>query len=132
VYPAFGSTIHELGHNYENWSSQVDRTNQALTELSAIQLGDLTGQDEAREYDERINTLLTTPEGRMQAIQAGNQLAAMQLQEARELRALLATAAQEEAAFNAKQEKLNQAAEEHRRSVFEPRARMDPRNMGPE
>ena len=43
------------------------------------------------EFESQVSELLSTPEGQMQALDAGNQLAGMQLEESRNLRALLAS-----------------------------------------
>ena len=52
----------------------------------------------------------------MQAIQAGNQLAALQIQEIRQFRELAATQAQSEITQQMKQEKQEEMAEEQWRS----------------
>ena len=122
MYPSYSSLADEQGRQYQqrwqNWSAEVDRANRATMEQSGRQLKEL---QEADRYDSNIQRLLTTPKGRMEAIQAGNQLTAIQLQEARELRALMATALQEQAAVNAKQEKMEQAKEEQFQRLFKPR-----------
>ena len=123
MYPSFDNMAEEQGARYQErwqqWSSEVDRATRSTMEQSGRQLKDL---QDASSYDSNIQKLLNTPEGRMEAIQAGNQLTAMQLQEARELRGLMATALQEQATVNAKAEKLEQAREEQRQRLMSPRA----------
>lgn len=98
-----------------------------MGEVRGQEAFDLLGST-ASEKASQVRSLLSSPTGRMQAIQAGNQLTAMQLQEAQELRMLLATAVQEQAVVNAKQEKISQAEQEHMRQVFRPRENpVDPR-----
>ena len=122
LYPSYGDLSDAQGSGYQRrwqeWSSEVDRANRSTMEQSGRQLKDL---QEADKYDSTIQQLLTTPQGRMEAMQAGNQLTAMQLQEARELRALMATSLQEQAAVNAKKEKIEQAREEQYQRLFKPR-----------
>lgn len=128
LYPRAGNLMQDFSENFDNWSEQADKSTQAVAELSAIQLEDLVGST-ASEKATQVRSLLSSPTGRMQAIQAGNQLTAMQLQEAQELRMLLATAVQEQAVVNAKQEKISQAEQEHMRQVFRPEGYtpLDPR-----
>lgn len=125
LYPSYGGLADEQGRRYQQrwqtWSEEVDRANRTTMEQSGRQLKEL---QEAEKYDSAIQQLLTSPQGRMEAIQAGNQLTALQLQEARELRALTATALQEQAAVNAKREKIEQAREEQYQRLFKPRERL--------
>ena len=122
MYPSYGGLSDEQGGKYQQrwqaWSAEVDRANRSTLEQSGRQLKDL---QEADKYDSTIQRLLNSPQGRMEAIQAGNQLTAIQLQEARELRALMATSLQEQAAVNAKREKIEQAREEQYQRLFKPR-----------
>ena len=115
MYPSYGDQYQQ---RWQTWSAEVDRANKATLEQSGRQLKDL---QEADSYDSNIQQLLNSPQGRMEAIQAGNQLTAIQLQEARELRALMATSLQEQAAVNAKREKVEQAREEQYQRLFKPR-----------
>ncbi|MEZ6855125.1 P-type conjugative transfer protein TrbJ, partial [Halodesulfovibrio aestuarii] len=62
--------------------------------------------------------LLSTPKGRMEAIQAGNKLAAIQIKEAQETRALMATYLQQEMARTQKKEKVEQVQEEAKRRLL--------------
>ncbi|WMW66366.1 P-type conjugative transfer protein TrbJ [Nitratidesulfovibrio liaohensis] len=104
----------EYQQQWDSWAAENDRAAQATYQMSSKQLGDLQDADE---YDARVQELLNTPEGRMEAIQAGNQLSAMALQESRSLRALLATQAQQQAQAAAMEQKEKQAQEEHDRKL---------------
>lgn len=119
LYPKSADILGEFSGNFDRWSAQADKSTQALAELSGVQLEDLLGINAQTKAD-RVRSLLSTPEGRMQAMQAGNQLTAMQLQESQELRILMATALQQQASTTAKQEKMSQAEQEHMRQVFRP------------
>lgn len=134
MYPSYDDLSDEQGSKYQQrwqtWSAEVDRANRATLEQSGRQLKDL---QEADSYNSTIQHLLNSPQGRMEAIQAGNQLTAIQLQEARELRALMATSLQEQAAVNAKREKVEQAREEQYQRLFKPREKiLSPRSVTPE
>lgn len=112
--------------SWEGWSAEVDRATGATFEQSGRQLHDL--QNDAENFDSRVQDLLNTPEGRMEAQQATNQLMAMQIQEARELRAMMATAMQEQAVVNAKREKQDQAAKEQTKQILGRKVTLDPRS----
>ena len=68
--------------------------------------------EESGELRGYLENLLNKPEGHMQAIQAGNQLAALQIQEIRQFRELAATQAQSEITQQMKQEKQEEMANE--------------------
>ena len=72
--------------------------------------------EESGELRGYLENLLNKPEGHMQAIQAGNQLAALQIQEIRQFRELAATQAQSEITQQMKQEKQEEMAEEQWRA----------------
>ncbi|NLZ18491.1 MAG: P-type conjugative transfer protein TrbJ [Desulfobulbaceae bacterium] len=93
--------------HYDEWSKAIDQATQATFQLSGRQLKDLEESGELRDY---LENLLNDPEGQMQAIQAGNQLATLQLQEIRQFRELAATQAQSEITQQMKQEKQEEAA----------------------
>ena len=95
--------------HYDEWSKAIDQATQATFQLSGRQLKDLEESDELRGY---LENLLNKPEGQMQAIQAGNQLAALQIQEIRQFRELAATQAQSEITQQMKQEKQEEMAHE--------------------
>lgn len=88
--------------HYDQWSQAIDESSQATFQLSGSQLKDLSDSGQLQDY---INNLLETPAGQMQAIQAGNQLAALQIQEARQFRELMATKIQSDLAGQMKAEK---------------------------
>lgn len=130
LFPGFGDVLAGFRTSYDGWANQADQSIATVFETSSVQLDDLLNPKNTNEFSASVNDLLSSPEGRMQAIQAGNQLTAMQLQEARQLRTLLATSIQQQAVINAKQEKMDQAAMEHMREYFEPRReRLDPKNL---
>jgi len=95
---------------WNGWSKQVDQATEATFQLSGMQLDDL--QKNPAKMQSYLNELLSTPEGQMQALQAGNQLTALQIQEARQLRELLATQAQSDIAASMKSEKESQVRQE--------------------
>ena len=95
--------------HYDEWSKAIDQATQATFQLSGRQLKDLEESDELRGY---LENLLNDPEGQMQAIQAGNQLAALQIQEIRQFRELAATQAQSEITQQMKQEKQEEMSNE--------------------
>ncbi|OEU68038.1 MAG: P-type conjugative transfer protein TrbJ [Desulfovibrio sp. S3730MH75] len=90
---------------WSQWSARVDEATKATFKLSGQQLKDL---GESEEFDSQIEDLLSSPDGRMQALEAANQLASIQIQEIRNLRVLLAVQAQNTALINEKAEKDEQ------------------------
>ncbi|WP_162139289.1 P-type conjugative transfer protein TrbJ [Halodesulfovibrio aestuarii] len=102
---------------WDRWSGEVDRAAEATFKMTGTQLADLRNNGELETH---IRSLLSTPKGRMEAIQAGNKLAAIQIKEAQETRALMATYLQQEMARTQKKEKVEQVQEEARRSLFHP------------
>jgi P-type conjugative transfer protein TrbJ len=99
----------KLQAHWDTWSRSVDQASEATFKLSGQQLADLENSGEMQRY---IDNLIATPEGQMQAMQASNQLAAIQIQEARQLRELMATSAQSALAAQMKAEKESQADKE--------------------
>ena len=95
---------------WDSWSESVDQASQATFQLSGKQLEDLQGN--ASDMQAYLDQLLATPDGQMRAIQAGNQLASIQIQEARQLRELMATTAQSSLAAQMKAEKEGQMEQE--------------------
>ena len=100
--------------SWDTWSDRVDRATQATFQLSGHQLKQLSESGELEAY---VNSLLDTPEGQQQALMAANQLAALQIQEARQLRELIATKVQSDLASQTKREKEGQMAEEIKRTM---------------
>ncbi len=99
---------------WDNWSQDVDRASQATFQLSGKQLADLQNSGGLQDH---INQLLSTPDGQMQAIQAGNQLASIQIQEIRALRELTATSTQSTISAQMKAEKDEEARMEQWRKA---------------
>lgn len=95
---------------WDNWAKSVDQASQATFQLSGQQLSDL--QQDPERFQQYMDDLLSTPDGQQKAIMAGNQLSALQVQEARQLRELMATQVQSSLASQMKQEKESQMAEE--------------------
>ena len=100
--------------HYDEWSKAIDQATQATFQLSGRQLKDMEESGELRGY---LENLLNKPEGHMQAIQAGNQLAALQIQEIRQFRELAATQAQSEITQQMKQEKQEEMRKEIKREM---------------
>ena len=98
----------------DDWSERVDESTKATFQLSASQLQDLENSGELESY---INQLLATPDGQQKALMAGNQLAALQIQEARQLRELMATKFQSDLSSQTKAEKEEQYSKEMARSL---------------
>ncbi len=84
----------------------MDRSQQAAFQESGSQISDI--EQKSTELDSQMNDLLQTPDGQMQALEAGNQIAAMQLQESQRLRMLLAVSAQASTQKQMKDEKTEQ------------------------
>ena len=101
--------------SWDSWSRRVDDSTKATFQLSGAQLKDLENSGELESY---INQLLSEPDGQQKAIMAGNQLAALQIQEARQLRELIATKVQSDLASQEKAEKQGQLGEELHRHML--------------
>lgn len=95
---------------WDKWAESVDQASQATFQLSGQQLDDL--QRDPERFQRYIDELLSTPDGQQKAIMAGNQLSALQVQEARQLRELMATQVQSQLASQMKSEKESQMSEE--------------------
>ena len=100
---------------WNKWAANVDQATQATFQLSGQQLADM--QQDPERFQSYIDNLLSTPDGQQKAIMAGNQLAALQVQEARQLRELLATQTQSALASQMKEEKEGQMQQELWRDV---------------
>lgn len=101
--------------NWDAWSRRVDDSTKATFQLSGAQLKEL---EESGELEDYINELLSQPDGQQKAIMAGNQLAALQIREARQLRELIATKIQSDLASQEKAEKEMQMGEEVHRQML--------------
>ena len=95
---------------WDKWAESVDQASQATFQLSGQQLADL--QRDPAKFQQYIDNLLSTPDGQQKAIMAGNQLSALQVQEARQLRELMATQVQSQLSSQMKAEKESQMSEE--------------------
>jgi P-type conjugative transfer protein TrbJ len=102
---------------WSKWSQETDRAAKATFQVTGSQLKDLAENSEA--LDRHIDNLLSTPEGQMQAIQSGNALAAMQVNEMRQLRALMATSIQAATQAMMKDEKREQLSVERREQLMD-------------
>ncbi|MDR1921438.1 MAG: P-type conjugative transfer protein TrbJ [Candidatus Adiutrix sp.] len=105
--------INEL---WDNWSKEIDRAAQATFQLTGSQLQDMA--DNSAALDQHIASLLSTPEGQMQAIQSGNSLAAVQINELRQLRALMAVSIQSATQMDMKKEKEEEVSREVWGAIF--------------
>jgi P-type conjugative transfer protein TrbJ len=107
-----GQSNEDYQRRWDKWSQESNRAWQSTFQVTGRQLEDL----EDAEFDQRVQELLNTPEGRMEAMQAANQLTAMQLREAREMRSLMNTyiQAQTQAASKAEQDAQAQKEAERR------------------
>lgn len=102
--------------SWDNWSRRVDDSTRATFQLSGQQLKELESSGELESY---MNELLSTPDGQQKALMAGNQLAALQIQEARQLRELIATKVQSDLASQTKTEKEAQMGQELHRHMID-------------
>jgi P-type conjugative transfer protein TrbJ len=69
---------------WNKWVANVGQATQTTFQLSGQQLADL--QEDPERFQQYMDNLLSTPDGQQKALMAGNQLAALQVQEARQLR----------------------------------------------
>ena len=108
--------------NWDSWSRRVDESTRATFQLSGSQLKDL---EESGELEAYMNELLSTPDGQQKALMAGNQLTALQIQEARQLRELIATKVQSDLAGQVKAEKESQMEQELHRQLIDGFGKLD-------
>lgn len=101
--------------SWDSWSRRVDDSTKATFQLSGQQLKEL---EESGELEDYMNELLSSPDGQQKALMAGNQLAALQIQEARQLRELIATKVQSDLASQEKAEKESQMDQERERYML--------------
>lgn len=120
MYPAAGSLSGQTGPEFHSrlnqWSNASDQAYQSTFQMSGRQLNDLQNADA---FDAKMQELLTTPQGRMEALQSANQLTAMQLQESRELRSLMGSYVQAQMQAAAKAEREEQVRREFSQKVYE-------------
>ncbi|WP_020586500.1 P-type conjugative transfer protein TrbJ [Desulfobacter curvatus] len=96
---------------------KMDNILQSNFQLSGQQLQDL---EDSGEFDTYISGLLSSKSGRMQAIEAGNQINALTVNELRQTRALLANYVQAQSSETAQkqhEQKLREAEDQRERSV---------------
>lgn len=122
VYPDLGLLKNLAGSSdvaevWKKWSQESDRAAEATFQLTGSQLKDIAENSQA--LDQHIAKLLSTPEGQMEAIQSGNSLAALQVDELRQLRALMATNIQAAIQMNMKNEKREQLSMEQRKIILD-------------
>ncbi len=103
---------------WERWSREGDSAARATFQVTGSQLKDLAENSDA--LDRQIDNLLSTPEGQMQAIKSGNALAAMQVNEMRQLRALMAVSIQASTQRAMQDAKQQQLSEERRKRFLDP------------
>lgn len=96
-------------NHYEVWSKKVDEGLMGTFQVSARQLKEMTDNGHLQSY---ISNLLNVPDGSQAALEAANQLAALQLNDSTAMRELMASMAQSQALRDAKAEKLDQATHE--------------------
>nr|WP_320192716.1 P-type conjugative transfer protein TrbJ [uncultured Desulfobacter sp.] len=98
---------------FKKAAEKVDNILQSNFRLSGQQLQDL---QDSGDFDSYLDDLLSTKEGRQQAIEAGNQINALTVHEMRQTRALLANYVQAQAAESAQKqnEERQLEAEEER------------------
>jgi len=101
---------------YEEWTNQANEATKRGFSLTGQQLQDLVYSGE---FESQVQELLSTPEGQKEALDAGNQLAGMQLDEARHLRALLATHIQAQQQLIMKEQLTKDVEEEERMQFYE-------------
>lgn len=72
---------------WDEWTKATDTAAEALFQFTGSQLNELANDSNA--LNNHIDSLLALPEGQMQALQAGNNLAALQIEEMRQLHELV-------------------------------------------
>jgi P-type conjugative transfer protein TrbJ len=122
VYPDLGllknmAENSDVAEVWKKWSEESDRAAEAAFQLTGSQLKDIAENSQA--LDQHISKLLSTPEGQMEAIQSGNSLAAIQVDELRQLRALMATNIQAAIQMGMKAEKREQLSMEQRKIILD-------------
>ena len=104
-------------NQFKKAAEKVDNILQSNFRLSGQQLQDL---QDSGDFDSYVDDLLSTKEGRQQAIEAGNQINALTVNEMRQTRALLANYVQAQAAESAQkqnEEKQLEAEEEREQAT---------------
>ncbi|WP_162096675.1 P-type conjugative transfer protein TrbJ [Desulfotalea psychrophila] len=104
--------------HYDTWAKEAQSVTGKAFSMSGDQLNDLV---ESGGFEDAVNDLISTPEGQKEALDASNQLAAMQLEEARNLRALLAVSIQAQQQVAQKQQGIEYIQEQQSRNFWETR-----------
>ena len=114
MYPGYDGMAKQTNQQYQQrwkqWSAESDRAYRATIQAPGRQLQELQG--DADQFDRQVQQLLNTPEGRMEALQAANQLAALQLRESREMRSVMNTYIQAQIQAASKAEQMEQSQRE--------------------
>jgi len=105
---------------FQRMRSEIEAQNEQAQEAAFQESGSQINEIEqkAAELDSQLNDLLTTPDGQMKALEAGNQIASLQLRESQRLRQLLALSVQSSVQRDMKNEKEKQMQEEAWKSVL--------------
>ncbi len=99
----------------KRWANTTDTTLQEAFSMSGDQLNDLINSGQ---FENHMEDLLSTKAGRMQAIEAGNQIQAMNVQELRSLRGLLATHIQAQNTYMAKKQAQEQEQQAQHKKLY--------------
>jgi len=94
----------------EKIESEAEQAQEAAFQESGSQIDEI--EQKSAELDSQLNDLLLTPDGQMKALEAGNQIATLQLRESQRLRQLLAVSIQSSVQRDMKVEKEKQLEEE--------------------
>ena len=94
----------------EQIEKEAEQAQEAAFQESGGQIEEI--EQKAAELDSKLDDLLLTPDGQMKALEAGNQIATMQLRESQRLRQLLAVSIQSSVQRDMKDEKDKQMHEE--------------------
>jgi P-type conjugative transfer protein TrbJ len=120
LYPGMDAMAGQSDEDYEQrwnqWTQESDRAWQSTFQVTGRQLQEL--EQDADAFDQRVQELLTTPEGRMEAAQAANQLSAIQLREAREMRSLMNAYIQAQTQAASKAAQVEEAQMEEAKRFF--------------
>ena len=114
---ATGFGVRSIKEVWEKWSKETDRAAEAAFQVTGQQLKDLVENSQA--LDQHISRLLETPEGQMQALQSGNSLAAIQIDELRKLRTMMAVNIQSATQALMKEEKREQLSVEQQEYLLD-------------
>lgn len=94
----------------EEIENKAEQAQEAAFQESGSQISEI--EQKAAELDSQLNDLLLTPDGQMKALEAGNQIATLQLRESQRLRQLLAVSIQSTVQKDMKDEKTKQMEDE--------------------